>query len=230
MVLAKPISRHVGFLTALLAGLGACGSSDGALGETAVLTGQLQGWNRGAGRMLVAQTLVGQTLGTANIAEDGGFMLTLPGYDAVVAALDETMFQDPCDGSAGPNETTVSCEANIEPKVARRAVLQLSIPGLSPYVAHESRPWPTSAEFPPHSVIYEYWDRAVEFTGKQSYREPQARGPVTITNQWDLHIKPGWNATVYYQPSPEEVAAGDASRRFVSERPSSRFSWYCCEN
>lgn len=230
MSLAKTISRRAALLTALIAGPGACGSSDGWLGETPVLSGQLQGWNRGAGRMLVAQTLIGQTLGTTTIAEDGGFMLALPGYDGVVAALDETMFQDPCDGAAGPNENRVSCEASIEPKVARRAVLQLSIPGLSPYVAHEARPWAASADFPPHSVIYEYWDRAVEYTGKQVLAAQQSRGPLTITNQWDLHIKQGWNATVYYQPSPDEVAAGDASRRFVTERPSSRFSWYCCED
>lgn len=227
MSLAKTLIRAGGaaLLPGLLMGLSACGSSDGSLGETPVLAGQLLNWNRGSGRMIIAQTLLGQTLATSAIAEDGGFMLSLPGYDGVVAALDETMFQDPCEGSAG-GETVLSCEATIEPKVARRAVLQLSIPGVSPYVAHESRPWPVSADFPPHSVVYEYWDRDVEFTGKRSVREQQTRGPANLTNLWDLHIKPGWNATVYYQPSPDEAAAGDSSRRFVTERPSSRFSWY----
>jgi hypothetical protein len=231
MSLAKRFKkRGAALFGAIVAGLSGCGSSDGALGETPTLTGQLVGWSRGGGHLLTAQTLTGQSLGSAPIAADGGFSLTLPGRDGVAAALDETMFQDPCETTSSAGKTLLSCESNIEPQLARRAMLTLSIPGVSQYVVHESRPWPTSAQFPPHSVVYEYWDSAVEWSTRQVFREPQESGPVTVTRIWDLHIKPGWNATIYYQPHPDDVALGTSDRSFVTQRPPSSFSWYCCEN
>jgi hypothetical protein len=173
--------------------LAACGTSDSALGDQPTLTGQIEGWDRGAGFTLRASVLktvsplMTTVIASAPIDAAGNFSITLPG-SAVVGPLLTTQHSDPsqlppgCTGDLQVNPQDFAGTSALFDAVSGTTTLSVSLSNLGTAPAGGVQ----------ISAGFAYADREVSETGTLTC----SFSGFTQQSTADAHLKAGWNREV----------------------------------
>ena len=167
-----------------IAFVAACGSNS-SLGAQPVLTGQIDGWTRGAGFTLQASLITmsasAPPLATAAIDDAGNFSIALPGPSALASYLTPQHFDvnQPTPGCTGTN-------LQVSPQDFATVVLSLK-------ATSGTLQLPVSQKVAPStSIVYVYVDRDLNETGRLDC----TFGTLKIQETVDIHFGLGWNAEV----------------------------------
>lgn len=175
------------FLTAaFVSGIAACGAST-PLGEQPTLSGQIEGWNKGAGYMLKAASEDQVTLGTAPIDEAGNFSITLAGQEVLAGHLIPMMLNSTMNGG------TSSCSGsiNLSPSSFNSANAKFSaVSGTTSIrIAHQMS---GAIVGPRDTASYIYVDTDVDETGSVDCQIDTK----VASAHYGVHFKKGWNRVV----------------------------------
>lgn len=176
------------FLTAVLvSGIAACGAAT-PLGEQPTLSGQIEGWSRGAGYMLKAASDEDQlTLGTAPIDEAGNFSITLAGQEVLDGHLILMMLNSTMNGGTSSCSGTI----NLSPSSFSSANAKFTAVNgtTSIRIAHQMS---GAIIGPRDTASYVYVDTDVDETGDVDCQV----GNNQASAHYGVHFKKGWNRVV----------------------------------
>jgi hypothetical protein len=177
------------FLTlAFVSGIAACGAAT-PLGEQPTLSGQIEGWNKGAGYMLKATADDGDevTLGAAPIDEAGNFSITLAGEETLSGHLIPMMLNSTMNGST----PTCSGNINLSPSSFSSATAQFNAVNGNTQIeiAHQLS---GAIVGPRDTASYIYVDTDVDETGSVDCKN----GSSQATASYNVHLKKGWNRLI----------------------------------
>lgn len=201
-------------LVILGGGLAACGGSI-SLGGQPTITGQLEGWNRGAGFTLQANVLKTFTppevalIASAPIDAAGNFSITLPGAATVTPFLMTTR--------ADPSQIGTDCmgDLKVEPvEYAGTGAMFSAVSGatrLSVSLSNGVAPGPNAEQV---LVGFAYFDRDLTETGSLTCTTTGTGGATRqVQSSGNASFKVGWNHEIV---ALKNDASGQVSSLAVS--------------
>jgi hypothetical protein len=191
---------------------GSSGSSAGALGDPATLSGQIANFAMFGGSSKTVQATVGTSrtvLATGSVDATGTFTIALPSRSALAPSL----MPQHMDGTA---LVPMGCTGSVafSPPDFAMLPLQLTVPGSSTFTGILAQSNVGAAQSNPATdVTYFYYDRDVTQTGSFDCNGTPMSSRIHAV--YDNHWKTGWNRLVHSldtSPSPmlEQFSTGAA--------------------
>lgn len=174
-------------------GLTACGGNS-SLGDQPTITGQLEGWNRGAGFTLQANVIKTASppelalIASAPIDAAGNFSITLPG-SATLAPFLMTRRAD-------PSEIGTDCmgDLKVEPsEYAGTGAIFSAVSGATRLTVSLGNEATTAPNAEQTQVTFAYLDRDLSQTGSVTCNAATTSGTRPFKSSANASFKVGWN-------------------------------------